>query len=236
MPVWILDSGSGNHLACEKRLPDELRESIRRNATMVRMATANGPATATDVVDVDVPGLEAHARVLLLKGCPAVLSLGRLVEDHKCSFLWNSDGAVLIDSSGNRHECVVRNYVPFLGDEYALPVRDESAEDLLDEILPEGHDELDEDRPGMIHDLTHLRKRPTARLARRRSRCLLRRRRNPALRERPVGWAHTLLADHLSSSDMKIEKQDFKMCLVLLCAGTSSATSSRCGRSRHFTR
>ena len=47
------------------------------------------------------------------------------------------------------------------------------------------------------------------------------RRRNPALRERPVGWAHTLLADHLSSSDLKVEKQDFKMCLVLLCAGTS---------------
>ena len=116
MPVWILDSGSGNHLACEKRLPDELRESIRLNATMVRMATANGPATATDVVDVDVPGLEAHARVLLLKGCPEVLSLGRLVEDHKCSFLWNSDGAVLIDANGNRHECVVRNYDPFLGD------------------------------------------------------------------------------------------------------------------------
>ena len=71
VPVWILDSGSGNHLACEKRLSDELRESIRRNATMVKMATANGPATATDVVDVGVPGLDAHARVLLLRGCPA---------------------------------------------------------------------------------------------------------------------------------------------------------------------
>ena len=188
---------------------------------MVRMATANGPATATDVVDVDVPGLEAHARVLLLKGCPAVLSLGRLVEDHKCSFLWNSDGAVLIDSSGNRHDCVVRNYVPFLGDEYALPVRDEGAEDLLDEILPEGHDELDEDRPGMIHDLTHLRKRADCEACQAKIKMSPARRRNPALRERPVGWAHTLLADHLSSSDMKIEKQDFKMCLVLLCAGTS---------------
>ena len=70
---------------------------------MVRMATANGPATATDVVDVEVPGFEAHARVLLLKGCPAVLSLGRLVEERKCSFVWNDDGAVLIDHAGNRH-------------------------------------------------------------------------------------------------------------------------------------
>ena len=168
VPVWILDSGSGNHLACEKRLPDELRESVRRNATMVRMATANGPATATDVVDVEVPGLDAHARLLLFKGCPSVLSLGRLVEEHKCSFVWNDDGAVLIDHAGHRHECVVRNYVPFLGQDYAFPAPDESADDaapdasaddLLIEIMPEGHDERNEDRPGMIHDLTHLRKR-----------------------------------------------------------------------------
>ena len=65
------------------------------------------------------------------------------MEDHQCSFLWNSDGAVLIDSNGNRHECVVRNYVPFLGDEYAFPAQEASAEDLLEEILPEGHDELE---------------------------------------------------------------------------------------------
>ena len=82
---------------------------------MVRMTTANGYATATDVVDVEVPRFDAHARVLLLKRCPAVLSLSRLVEKYKCSFVWNDDGAVLIDHAGNRHECVVRNYVPFVG-------------------------------------------------------------------------------------------------------------------------
>ena len=49
---------------------------------MVKMVTANGPTTATDVVDVEVPGLDAHARVLLLKGCLALLSLGRLIEEH----------------------------------------------------------------------------------------------------------------------------------------------------------
>ena len=126
---------------------------------MVRMATANEPATATDVVDTEVPGLGAHAQVLLLKGCPAVLSLGRLVEERKCSFMWDEDGAVLIGHAGNRHECVVRNYVPFLGQGYAFPAPEVSAEGKLDEIMPEGHDERDKDRPGMIHDLTHLRKR-----------------------------------------------------------------------------
>ena len=194
------------------------------------MATANGPATATDVVDVEVPGLDAHARVLLLKGCPAVLSLGRLVEEHKCIFVWNDDGAVLIDHAGHRHECVVRNYVPFLGQDYAFPAPDTgtddaapeaSADDFLVEIMPEGHDERDEEHPGMIHDLTHLRKRHDCDACQAKIKMSPARRKNPLLRERPTGWAHTLLADHLSSSDLKIEKQDFKMCLVLLCAGTS---------------
>ena len=199
---------------------------------MVPMAAANGPATATDVVDVEVPGLEAHARVLLLKGCPTVLSLGRLVEERKCSFVWNDDGAALIDHAGNRHECAIRNYVPFLGQDYAFPAPDESAaaaldvsaEDLLDEVMPEGHDERDEDRPGKIHDLTQLQKRLDCDACQAKIEMSPARRKNPLyplLRERPTGWAHTLLADNLSPSALKIEKQDFKMCLVLLCAGTS---------------
>ena len=159
----------------------------------------------------------------------AVLSLGRLVE-HNCSFAWNDDGAVLIDHAGNRHECVVRNYVPFLGQDYAFPAPDAStdeaarggsADGLLDEIMPEGHGERDEDRPGMIHDLIHLGKRLDCDACQAKIEMVPARRKNPLLRERPTGWAHTRLADHLSSSDLKIEKQDFKMCLVLLRAGTS---------------
>ena len=70
---------------------------------MVRMAAANGPALATDVMDVEFQGLEAHARVPLLKGCAAVLSLGLFAEEHKCSFGLNDDSAVLTDHAGNRY-------------------------------------------------------------------------------------------------------------------------------------
>ena len=215
VPVWILDSGSGNHLACEKRLPDELRESVRRNATMVRMATANGPATATDVVDVEVPGLDAHARVLLLKGCPSVLSLGRLVEWHKCSLVWNNDGAALINNAGRRHERVVRNYIPFLGQDYAVPAPDTgtddaaleaSANDFLVEIKPERHDERGEEHLSMIHDLTHLYGRHYCGACQAKIKMSPAKRKNPHLRERPTGWPHTLLADHLSASNLKVKK------------------------------
>ena len=200
---------------------------------MVKMATANGPTTATDVVDVEVPGLDAHARVLLLKGCPAVLSLGRLIEEHKCSFSWDENGAILFDHLGRKHECLVRNYVPFLGQDYgfpalsqsvkelALPAPSSSVDEMLEEIMPESLHENDEDRPGMLHDMTHLRKRSDCDACHAKIKAAPARRKNPMLRERPTGWAHTLLADHLSASDLKVEKQDFKMSLVLLCAGTS---------------
>ena len=113
LPIWILDSGSGNHLTCENKLPEELRQAIRRNATSVRMATANGPTTAKDIVDIEVPGLEASARVLLLNGCPPVLSMGRLVEEHACSFKWDRNGAILTEYQMNEHECVVKTLCHF---------------------------------------------------------------------------------------------------------------------------
>ena len=80
-------------------------------------------------------------------------------------------------------------YVPFLGQDYAFPAPDASAEDLLDEIMPEGHDEQDEDRPGVIHDLKHLRKRPDCEACQAKIKMSPARRKNPLLRERPVGWA-----------------------------------------------
>ena len=149
------------------------------------------------VVEIEVPGLEAHARVLLLKGCPAFLSLARFVEEPKCSFMWDKYGALLIDHAGNRHEYVVRNYVPFLGQDYAIPAPEVSAEEMLDEIMPEGHDDQDEDRPGMVHDLTPLRERHDCEACQAKIEIFLAWRKNPHMRERPSGWAHTLLADSL---------------------------------------
>ena len=73
----------------------------------------------------------------------------------------------------------------------------------------------------MIHDLTHLRKILDCDACQAKIKMSPAMRKNPLLRERPTGWVHTLLADHLSSSDLEVEKQDFKMCLVLLCASTS---------------
>ena len=157
-PVWILDYDSGIDTACEKRLFEELLEFVGCNANMVWMVTACVPAIATDVVHVEVGGFEAHALVHLLEGCPVVLFLGRIVDEHKCSFVWGGCDAGLIDHAGSRHECVFRNHVLLSEQEYAFRVRYVSAEDLPGKIVISGLDEQDEGRPGMIHDVTHFRK------------------------------------------------------------------------------
>ena len=81
---------------------------------MVCMATANGPAIATDVLDVELQGLGANARAPLLKGNPAVLSFGRLVLKQRGYSVQKNDEAVMTDNAGGRHEYVTRNNTTFL--------------------------------------------------------------------------------------------------------------------------
>ena len=95
-------------------LPERLKNEVRANAHAVRLATASGVIEATDLVDIDIPGLNAKARVLLLPDTPSVLSVGWLVEEHGCAFHWTSGGATIVDPAGDHHPCDVHNHVPHL--------------------------------------------------------------------------------------------------------------------------
>ena len=46
------------------------------------------------------------------------------------------------------------------------------------------------------------------------------RRRDPALRERPAAWGHTLMGDHISAADLSLDQVDLKLGITLLDAGT----------------
>ena len=52
------------------------------------------------------------ARFLVLKDCPLVLSIGRLVEEHGFQFHWRAGRAWFVSPSGARHACEVKNFVP----------------------------------------------------------------------------------------------------------------------------
>ena len=112
--VWILDTGFCNHRVSSPSLSQRLRGAVEQNAHAVRLATANGIIETTGVIDVDIQSLGAKARVLMLPNTLAVLSIGRILEDHECTFKWISGEASITNFDGGVHMCVVRNCVSHL--------------------------------------------------------------------------------------------------------------------------
>lgn len=130
--VWIVDTGSGNHLSSWGQLPEGVAQFVRDNPERVRLSTANGIVDAKAVLDLYVPDMKVKARALILDNCPSVLSVGRMVEDEMFEFHWLPGRAWFRDRAGRDHECTVQNYVPVLSakadlqDECALPGVEES--------------------------------------------------------------------------------------------------------------
>ena len=73
------------------------------------MATANGVVESQGTVRVYIPELKTEADILVMRNCPAVLSMGGLIEDDGYQFTWHSGEAVLTSPSGARLRCEVRN-------------------------------------------------------------------------------------------------------------------------------
>ena len=109
--IWIADTGSANHLCSYDTLPGDVFEGMRP-CPDVRLATANGIIEPEGQLEVYLTDLGVDARFLVLKDCPPVLSIGRLVEEHGFQFHWRAGRAWFVSPSGARHACEIKNYVP----------------------------------------------------------------------------------------------------------------------------
>jgi len=86
--LWIADTGSGNHLSSPSQLESSTMSAMKACSDDMRLATANGQVSPEGELDVHLPELGLDARLLVLKSCPRVLSVGQLVEDHGLEFHW----------------------------------------------------------------------------------------------------------------------------------------------------
>ena len=84
--VWIADTRSANHFCSYDTLPGDVFDGMRPCPDM-RLATANGIIEPEGRLEVYLTDLGVDARFLVLKDCPPVLSIGRLVEQHGFQFL-----------------------------------------------------------------------------------------------------------------------------------------------------
>ena len=84
--LWIADTGSGNHLSSPSQLESSTMSAMKACSDDIRLATANGQVSPEGELDVHLPELGLDARLLVLKSCPRVLFVGRLVEDRGLEF------------------------------------------------------------------------------------------------------------------------------------------------------
>ena len=85
---------------------------ISRNPTTVM--TANGEVQTREEATENVKELDLFVTVMLLEETPAVLSLGKLCEDHRYTYHWTSGQKPHLTKEGKRIDCNMSNYVPFV--------------------------------------------------------------------------------------------------------------------------
>ena len=78
------------------------------------MVTANGEVLTKEEATVYVKELDLFVTVMLLEDARAVLSLGKLFEDHGYNYHWTRGQKPHLINNGRKMECNTANYVPFI--------------------------------------------------------------------------------------------------------------------------
>ena len=79
---FVVDSGASMHMVSKKDLNSAELETMRTSRSPTTVMTANGEVRTCEEATVYVKQLDLLVTVMLLEETPAVLSLGKLCEDH----------------------------------------------------------------------------------------------------------------------------------------------------------
>ena len=99
------------HMLSRKDLHSAELETVRVSRNPTTVITVNGAVRTNEEATVYVYGLELFVTVQILGDTPAVLSLGKLCEDHGYSFEWSKTTSYL---KRQEIQCSTENYVPIV--------------------------------------------------------------------------------------------------------------------------
>ena len=88
--VCVVDSGASMHMLSRKDLTSAELETVKVSECPPTVVTANGEVQTKEEATVYVKEFDLFVRVKRLEDTPAVLSLGKLCEDHGYSWHWTS--------------------------------------------------------------------------------------------------------------------------------------------------
>ena len=111
---FVVDSGASMHTMSKKELSSEEMDPVERSRTPAVVLTFNGEVHTHEEAQVSVHDLTLFVTVQLLVETPAVLSPGKLCEDHGYSCEWVSGRKPRLTKDGRGIVCKTDNFVPLV--------------------------------------------------------------------------------------------------------------------------
>ena len=85
---FVVDSGASMHMISKKDLNSAEMDTLTKSCSPTIVITANGEEQTHEEATVYVKELEKFLTMKVLEDTPAVLSLGKLCDEHGFSFEW----------------------------------------------------------------------------------------------------------------------------------------------------
>ena len=102
------------HMLSRKDLNSAELETVRVSKSPTTVVAPSGEVQTKEEATVHVKELDLFVTVKLLEDTPAVLSLGKLCEDHGYSYEWTSGQKPQLIKDGRRTKCSTENCVPIV--------------------------------------------------------------------------------------------------------------------------
>ena len=111
---FVVDSGASMHMISKKDLSDAEKDTLTKSCSPTIVITANGEVQMHEEATVYVKELDIFLTMKVLEQTPAVLSLGKLCDEHGYSYEWINGQKPHLIKNGIRIRCNTENFVPIV--------------------------------------------------------------------------------------------------------------------------
>ena len=111
---FVVDSGASMHMISKKDLSKAEMDTLTKSYSPTIVITANGEVQTHEEAIVYVKELDIFLTMKVLENTPAVLSLGKLCDEHGYSYEWINGQKPHLIKNGIRLQCNTENFVPIV--------------------------------------------------------------------------------------------------------------------------
>ena len=112
---FVVDSRASMHMISRKDLNSAELETLTTSRSPTTVRTAKGEVQTHEEATVYVKELGIFLTMKILENTPAVLSLGKLCDEHGYSYEWITGQKTHLITNGIRIPCNTENFVPIVG-------------------------------------------------------------------------------------------------------------------------